>query len=147
MPSLLDRLATKFTVGDGCWEWTASKPRGYGQLMVDGRMRRAHRVVYETFVGPIPEGLVLDHLCCNPSCVRPDHLEPVTQVENVSRGRAGMHNALKTHCPQGHPYDEKNTYLQPGTAGRFRDGRQCRTCRRDRSREWARKSRASRRAA
>lgn len=84
---ILDRLADKFTVGDGCWEWTGTLNRdGYGSFQLGhGVAARAHRVLYEQLVGPIPEGLHIDHLCYNPCCVRPDHLEPVTQAENNRR--------------------------------------------------------------
>jgi HNH endonuclease len=89
----------------------------------------AHRVVYETLVGPIPDGLVIDHLCRNPRCVRPDHMEPVTNQVNVLRG-IGI-TALrkqKTHCPAGHAYSLENTrYSKEGK-------RNCRTCARDRYR-------------
>lgn len=77
--------------GDGCWEWTGSKQRqGYGRL---GRTEggkytelMAHRIAFELYVGPIPEGLVIDHLCRNRGCVNPDHLEPVTNEVNIERG-------------------------------------------------------------
>lgn len=71
----------------GCWVWQGYKsPLGYGQARFGGVAMNAHRAVYLMRVGPIPEGLVLDHLCRNPSCVNPDHVEPVTQAENVRRG-------------------------------------------------------------
>jgi hypothetical protein len=71
-----------------CWEWTGSlMTDGYGQKCHGGRYVAAHRLVYEALVGPVPEGLELDHLCGNPSCVNPDHLEPVTHQENMRRGR------------------------------------------------------------
>jgi predicted DNA-binding transcriptional regulator AlpA len=74
-----------------CWEWTAFKDRkGYGRFRVDDRTMQAHRVAYELLVGPIPEGLHLDHLCRNTSCVNPDHLEPVDLAENVRRGYRGL---------------------------------------------------------
>ncbi len=125
------RFLTKFRVGDGCWEWTASVRRdGYGQFRLDGRVVSAHRVSYGLFVGPIPEGLTLDHLCRNRLCVRPDHLEPVTLCENILRGESlPAQNARKTQCPQGHAYDEANTRI--GRHG----WRVCRTCHRDRERE------------
>ena len=76
----------------GCWEWTkALHSRGYGQMITGSKTTKrhnvyAHRFAYETLVGPIPDGLVLDHLCRNPKCVNPAHLEPVTRQENIRRG-------------------------------------------------------------
>lgn len=70
-----------------CWVWQRSiNPNGYGHLTVNNKQVLAHRFVYEFYKGPIPEGLTLDHLCRNPSCVNPDHLEPVTHAENCRRG-------------------------------------------------------------
>src|SRR4051812_32733455 len=96
----------------GCWEWQMSKtPGAYGQVWHEGRMQVAHRVYYKVCVGPIPEGLVLDHLCRNPGCVNPDHLEPVTQRVNVMRGDAVTRiNATKTHCVHGHELSGDNLY-------------------------------------
>jgi hypothetical protein len=89
---LLDRMADKFTVGDGCWEWGGAKSDGYGQIRSGGRgpLLKAHTVMYELLVGPVPEGLMLDHLCRHRGCVRPDHLEPVTNQENARRGLTGQ---------------------------------------------------------
>ena len=87
---LMDRVLDKIIFDDGCWEWAAShNSQGYGKIREGGagsKVRDAHRVVYELLVGPIPPGLVIDHLCRNPGCVRPDHLEAVTQSVNVKRG-------------------------------------------------------------
>lgn len=116
---------------NGCWEWTGCKTNGrYGRVAVaDRKQALAHRYVYELSVGKIPEGLTLDHLCNNPPCVNPEHLEPVTLRVNLLRGRTGL-NLLKTHCPQGHPYDEENTYLLRGK------WRRCRTCVRKAGLRW-----------
>jgi len=90
-----------------CWEWTGGKnAQGYGNFNANRTTHRAHRVAYELMVGPIPAGLVIDHLCRNPSCVNPDHLEPVTPRENTMRGRAPKllrQLATKEFCKRGHP--------------------------------------------
>lgn len=133
------RFWNKVQINDwrDCWTWTAHKtPMGYGQIGVAGhRVACAHRVSYELLVGTIPEGLHLDHLCRNPSCVNPMHLEPVTPGENVRRGNAGKRYAERTHCPHGHPYDEDNTYV-------WRGGRHCRTCNNNRTRAYKARKRA-----
>lgn len=178
---------------DGCWHLPegAGGPHGNGyfQITVSGRRWYAHRLAYTLLVGPIPDGLVLDHLCHtnDPSCVggdscmhrrcvNPAHLEPVTDATNALRGlgptamnarretcleghplvpqgktssrycpkcslarriakgetSGNGHWRDRTHCPQGHPYDEKNTYIN-----RYPDGsprcRMCRTCMRERA--------------
>lgn len=128
------RALAKFAVGDECWLWTGTtNPAGYGQLSRrrPGPSVLAHRFIYEWLVGPIPEGLELDHLCRVHSCVRPDHLEPVTHAENMRRSLA--YRTHKTHCPQGHPYDEANTYV-------YRGRRNCRACAVARSRDYYRSS-------
>lgn len=94
---------------NGCWIWTACVDKlGYG-VQWDGELgkhQRAHRSVWRYFVGPIPEGLTIDHLCRNRACVNPDHLEPVTLKVNVLRGNnPAAINARKTHCFRGHTYD------------------------------------------
>ena len=70
----------------GCWEWSGYKANGYGVVSAYGKQRRAHRVMYEYLIGPIPSGLVLDHTCRNKACVNPKHLEPITNQENIYRG-------------------------------------------------------------
>lgn len=126
----LDRIWAKVTPAslEECWPFTgALNYAGYGRACTEGgRWRVAHRVTYEHLRGEVPEGLVLDHLCQNPPCVNPWHLEPVTKRVNALRGR--LWESEKAHCVHGHPYDEANTYLTP-------DGhRDCRICIADRNR-------------
>lgn len=109
-----------------CWLWKgAPNNSGYGAIGVaGGRVVPVHRWSYEQFVGPIPDGLHVDHLCRTRMCVNPKHLEAVTQRENTLRGNGfAADEARRTHCPQGHPYDEQNTY-------RYRGLRYCLICRR-----------------
>lgn len=120
-----------------CWMWTAAKNQGYG-IFWNGEHRDngsdilvpAHRFSYELLVGSIPLNFHIDHLCRNPSCVNPAHLEPVTCRENLLRGQTiYAANAAKTMCPKGHDFDAENTYLSK------RNERKCRTCHRDQERE------------
>jgi len=124
---VLKRFVTKFTVNPetGCWDWTAaSRSDGYGAINTPGRTELAHRVSFTVFVGPIPEDLQIDHLCNNRGCVNPDHLEPVSQVENLGRGAR-----RRTRCRQGHLFTLENTGYK-ATGYRF-----CRQCSRRQSRE------------
>lgn len=103
----------------GCWEWAGAKlDGGYARLSwpKNGKAGhiRAHRLAYEQFVGPIPEGKVLDHLCRVRHCVNPAHLEPVTIVENIMRGDRTPPNSRKTHCKHGHPLSPSNIYIVNG---------------------------------
>lgn len=120
---------------NGCWIWTAGYSGwGYGRFSLRGVRIAAHRFVYEEFVGPIPEGKQLDHLCRNHACVNFAHLEPVTVRENVLRG-IGLTAVLakKTHCKNGHLFNSFNTVIEP-MKGRL-PRRVCRTCRNTRRRE------------
>jgi hypothetical protein len=133
IPPLERILSRVVKQDDDCWVWQgALNHGGYGIVQL-GRgigTDKTHRVVYSALVGPIPEGLTLDHSCYNPACCNPEHLEPVTRAENARRqwaaGRAdpGRSNRLKTHCPYGHPYDDENTRF-------WRGKRACRACARN----------------
>lgn len=102
-----ERFFEKVTLPSTCWEWTGARNAGgYGAFNVawnDGKsvIRGAHRWAWEFFHGPIPEGLTLDHLCKNPPCVNPDHLEPVPNAVNVRRGDHAR--TMATICKRGHP--------------------------------------------
>ncbi len=122
-----ERFEAKFVRSDSCWPWLGARTKkGYGTFRKDGRTHYAHRVAYEKSVGPIPEGLTIDHLCGNKICVNPAHLDVVTRGENIRRWAATI-----THCPQGHPYDDENTCVRV-------DGqRDCRSCNRERMRRRA----------
>lgn len=117
---------TNIDLQESCWT-VAQKPRpnGYIQINIKGKMVRLHRLMYETFINDIPKGLVIDHLCKEPSCCNPKHLEAVTQAENIRRGDAGLYQKIKTHCPKGHEYTCKNT-------GYYKNSRTCKVCKKNR---------------
>lgn len=128
------------TTQPGCWEWPSHNTNGYSQVKINNRLVGAHRAVYEIVVGSIPRGMVLDHLCINPVCCRPDHLEAVTQAVNVMRS-IGIcaENARKTHCSNGHEFTPENTARDSRNGGR-----KCRACARDQARAkyWRKKQAA-----
>lgn len=135
-----DRFWAKVDKSGEHWLWTgatASEGR-YGAATLNGCIQPAHRVAWQLEVGPIPDGLDLDHVCRVTLCVRPEpeHLEPVTHKANVLRGTSHQaRNAVKTHCKRGHAFTEENTYrLKSG-------GRSCRTCNRMHARENTRRYR------
>lgn len=111
-------------VESGCWLWRGGRRAdGYGRIGVNNRSLLAHRWSYEHFMGPIPEGLVLDHLCRVPQCTNPLHLEPVTPRENVLRGYASQPRTPRPLCIRGHPLSGDNLYVDPAGI------RGCRACR------------------
>lgn len=129
-----DRFWAKVEATGFCWNWTASTIRGYGAISEGGKYGKkvyAHRWSYEHLVGPIPEGLEIDHLCRNALCVNPDHLEPVTREQNAQRMQRSRN--LSGLCKYGHPLD----YVRKdGT------GRQCSTCSAERQRARRRREHA-----
>lgn len=146
MTDELTRLLSRVAITEsGCWEWQgALTGAGYGAQQFRGRQELVHRISYLLHVGPI-DGVILDHVChsrdasCTAGsacphrrCVNPAHLEPVSQQENVARGKTHV-----TQCPSGHPYDEANTYRWAGNGGRA-----CRKCRNERSEANRRRRRA-----
>lgn len=133
---------------DECWPWDGAKTIGYGCVNWGGKTEYVHRLVYRQKVGPIPDGLVIDHICHNSApncpnnsecqhrgCQNPAHMEMVTRGENRRRakvaGMAAVH-AAKTHCINGHEFTPDN--IKPSG-----NGRTCLACSRKRAREWARK--------
>lgn len=135
---------------DGCWEWLGARsPKGYGQFSIGaGEVWLAHRVSYTLHVGPIGDGMTVDHLCHNKWCVNPLHLDQVTRGENAARAwrdglvggnHGGAINRAKTHCKRGHEYAGDNLYTDP------RGDRYCRACKReaDRRRNAAKKDAAA----
>lgn len=123
--SLTERLAAQSeAMENGCVEWRGRlNYGGYGITTVGNRSVKAHRASYELRVGPIPTGLQIDHLCRNPACINPAHLEPVTAAENTRRALnspTGI-NARKTHCIRGHEFTAENTRIVSGR-------RVCRAC-------------------
>ena len=128
----IDRFRPKWKIsteheygGTPCWEWTASRfPTGYGQFWDGEKYASAHCFAYKHFREPVPDGLELDHLCRHRACCNPLHLEAVTHKENCIRGDVGKYNTLKTHCVNGLPYNQSNTYVRQGW-------RQCRICKRE----------------
>lgn len=132
-PRVPERIWRRVSVDEaGCWFWNGELHYGgYGRAASPSNRRKSvqtHRFVFECLVGPIPEGLELDHLCRVRRCCNPEHLEPVTHRENMLRGQTiAALNAAKTHCPSGHPYAGDNLHVDA------KGHRKCRQCQYDHS--------------
>lgn len=115
----------------GCWLWTgALMPSGYAKFHHNRNFGLAHRWAYQHFVGPIDDGLEIDHKCKVRCCVNPDHLEAVDHRENLRRAFGFGSGQHKTHCVHGHEYTTANTYINP------KGQRGCRKCISKRSAAW-----------
>jgi|SRR5690242_1350575 len=132
--AFIRRFDAKWEDVDGHRIWTGAKSIGYGKIFYNGRHVLAHRASYEMHIGPIPDGMVIDHLCRNPSCILPEHLEPVTPAENMRRGAAsgGVLRVPPTHCKHGHEFTPENTIIWSGRP----NARKCRECGRAATRKW-----------
>jgi hypothetical protein len=139
--TLRERLLSRLIIDPdtGCLLWTGTKNRqGYGLIKSGGRRLMAHRVMYELFAEPIPDGLQIDHLCRVKACANVAHLEAVTCRENLMRAPTlQAANAAKTHCDQNHEFTSENTRVRP-------EGRQCRACQRESDRRYRQGKRGTR---
>lgn len=133
----MQRFCAKLTLPndpDGCWRWSGARnARGYGRMGTNrAEWWYAHRYAYERFVGDIPAGLVIDHLCRNTGCVNPAHLEAVTHAVNLRRGQGLTgQRSRQTHCLRGHLFDADNTGYRPNGT------RKCIACAKARRRGYA----------
>lgn len=121
------RIAKKIIVTEGCWLWDGWHALGYADVWWESRPQRVHRVVYSLVVAPIPDGVHAHHLCHNKGCVNPAHIEPIAAADHTR-----LHHPLRTHCPQGHPYEGANVHVTRKPDGRLK--RTCRTCARNAAR-------------
>lgn len=104
----------------GCWVWEKSLTHlGYARISHKGKARHAHRISFENYVGKIPDGLELDHLCKVRCCVNPQHLEPVTRHENMRRSSVWQYRKIKTHCKRGHELVADNLYTSPSMGNKY----------------------------
>lgn len=136
----MERLMSRIVIdGNDCWNYPTLNEGGYGVIGMGGRgapTRRTHRLTYESFVGTIPDGTEIDHLCRNRACCNPAHLEPVNRSTNVRRG---LRKTSQSHCANGHMFSEQNTK-------QTKRQRVCIECSRAASREYQRRLRAAKRA-
>lgn len=139
----MSKVLAKTVLAGDCWEWTGtlSGNGGYGRIHVGDKDLRVHRLTYVLTNGPIPDGLVIDHICRNKRCSNPDHLRAVDVRTNSIENSVSFSaiNAAKTACKNGHALTEDNTYVQKKTGFRY-----CRTCARARSLAYERRRREKR---
>lgn len=128
-PTVLQRIFSQVEITDHCWIWLGvTTPDGYGRAWSGpgGAVKFVHRMMYELCVGPIPDGLTIDHLCRVRPCIRTDHLEVVSLQTNILRSPVAPAaiNARKTHCKHGHEFTPENIYRRPARP----HTRSCRVC-------------------
>jgi hypothetical protein len=124
--SFIDKISQHTEIDDnGCWNWGGSRSvYGYGVVWHNGKGVYAHRLSYLTFMGELSDRLVIDHLCRNRKCINPEHLEEVTDAENVARGihkGVGRPRPKAEYCKRGHEFTKENTYV-------YRNRQNCREC-------------------
>lgn len=126
---ILERIAAStIMLPNNCHGWTASRAgHGYPYISFNGKRQLVHRITHEQMFGPIPEGKEAHHECENKGCINPLHIRPVSHSENIKLSNPWKSSWLrkKTHCPEGHEYNQSNTYL-------WRGYRHCRSCRKTR---------------
>jgi hypothetical protein len=137
-----DRFWAKVDKSSDCWLWLGcrhvrgGRSMGYGAVMHEGKKWLAHRMAYTLSIGPLPADKTIDHLCRQPLCVNPEHMELVSMRENILRGEGlAAQNARKTHCKRGHEFNPENTIV---TDNRGHPGRRCRTCAREQNAQYYR---------
>lgn len=144
--TIKERFMRKVEQGPGCWMWRGfTRDTGYGSFWWPEKVIPAHRAAYLLFHGPIPDGMTVDHICFQPSCVNPDHLQLLTLSQNAARQR----KALSDYCQRGHEFTPENTMIQLNRTGSGRRShyRLCRACREESQRRRIERRRAARRAA
>jgi hypothetical protein len=120
MSNIEGRFHAKYTIIDTCWIWQGAKINsGYGIFTDEyGKTVTAHRWSYQYFKGAIPEGCVVDHICRNPACVYPQHLQAISQSDNIKRSLLVKQRSARTHCKNGHEFTPENTKYVKGQRGR-----------------------------
>ncbi len=136
MESLKDKFFKRVIIKDGCWGWKNKLLNtGYGTMHVNGKNMTGHRISLMVHGIEIPPKMCVDHICRNRACTNPEHLRIVTRGQNVLENSDGLaaKNKAKTHCLNGHKFDETNLYLNKGSDGTLR--RHCRRCRYEHKRD------------
>ena len=127
---MIEKIASRVRHDEvsGCMVWTGDKTsNGYGRMVVDGKRKRVHRLMYERVNGEIPDSMVIDHVCRNRLCCNPEHLRVVSNRENILSGEGiAAKNAAKTHCVKGHELSGHNLVIK--TRKNRMPERVCRKC-------------------